>query len=158
MSKNSNGQSLIEVIIGVGVAIMLAISLIMTSLVTQRTARAARNNTQATKLGQEYMEEVRVFRDRRGFDLLPNTNTCQRLIITGPDPATSWNFADCEIGSPDGDCTTVLNNVVFCRSIEVSDTIPLVKKLITVRVKWDEPSGAKEVKTETFLTKWEGLP
>ena len=76
----SGGQSLVEVVVSVGIAVMLAISLITTSLITQKSSRAARNNSQATKLVQQTLEQLRVYRDRYGFAALPNV----------PQPPPAW--------------------------------------------------------------------
>src|SRR3990172_11075319 len=74
------GQSLIEVVVSVGVAVLLAVSLITTSLITQKSSRSARNNSQATKLVQQTLEQLRVYRDRYGFAALPNV----------PQPPPAW--------------------------------------------------------------------
>lgn len=161
MKKNHSGQSLIEVIIGVGVAVMLAISLITTSLVTQRTARSARNNTQATKLAQEYVEEIRGFRDRKGFSSLVDSG-CKIIQKTaGSTDPIDWSLQDCPTPPTEkpGE-KNPLNSVNFYRSMSIIAN-PLgstVEKLITVYIKWDESAGEKIVTSQTVLTKWEGLP
>src|SRR3989338_9855914 len=84
------GQSLIEVVIGAGISVILAIALISTSLIVQKTARAAKNNTQATKLAQETIEQLRVMRDRKGFAAI-GVGDCRGLVATGIDPVT-WQL------------------------------------------------------------------
>src|SRR5437879_249242 len=89
-----NGQTLIEVIVALGVAVILAVSLITTSLITQKAARSARNNTQATKLAQEYIEQIRVYRDRKGFAnafASVTENVCLKLNTTNPTPE-NWTL------------------------------------------------------------------
>jgi len=68
--RNYKGQTLIEVVVAVGVVVLLAVSLITTNLVTQKTSRSARNTTQATKLAQDYAEKIRIIRDRDGYEYI----------------------------------------------------------------------------------------
>lgn len=168
MKKDRKGQSLIEVIIGVGVAVMLAISLITTSLITQRTARSARNNTQATKLAQEYIEQIRVFRDRKGFSALSDGDCL--IIVKGstPEIPDTWSLSNTNCQplpgeDKDGEKIT-LNGVKFYKSVKIVPEAgsPTIKRTITVTIRWNETSGEnsgeKVVNSQTILTRWEGLP
>lgn len=149
MSKrSSSGQSLIEVVVSLGVAVVLAVSLIATSLVTQKTARVAKNNNQATKLAQESIEKIRVFRDRKGFGAL-TANSCLILGSSNPDP-TQWGLSTA--GCVDGESISA-SNTNFTRKIEIMDSSP-TSKLVTVIVSWDEPGGTQTVKNQTFLSQW----
>ena len=146
-----SGQSLVEVIIGVGVAVLLSVALITTSLITQKTARSARNRTQATKLAQEYIENIRIFRDRNGYDKLVTdiggkTEVC---INVGSVDYANW-IKSCAI---DGD-VVALGKVNFRRKLEF--TSPNASRLdVTATVKWDDTSGPQVVVAKTFITKWE---
>lgn len=155
-SHLSYGQSMIEVIISVGVAVILAVSLITTSLVTQRSARSARNNAQATKLVQQNLEQVRIFRDRQGFDSLPQDASCYTLGTVDQDPQnwqfyTTWCSTD-----PQGEVIT-LDNTAFFRKIAVSSS-GADKKLIAVTVSWTESGGTQSVVSQTILSSWENFP
>lgn len=154
-SKLLRGQSLIEVIVALGVAVILAVSLITTSLITQKSARSARNNTQATKLVQEYLEQIRIFRDRKGFPALVDTPItpsppCHTLNTTDADPV-NWTLVVCSGGS--GQSLT-FNNTQFTRKLVIANA-GTNGKLITVSVSWSESGGPKAVSTQTFLTDWE---
>src|SRR3989344_6372827 len=97
MSKRfKGGQSLIEVVVSLGVIVVLAVSLISTSLITQKTARTAKNNNAATKLTQESIEKIRVFRDRKGFDVL-TSDPCLMLNSSDVDPV-NWSLSSCSAG------------------------------------------------------------
>ena len=150
------GQSLIEVVVSIGIAVMLAISLITTSLITQKSSRSARNNSQATKLVQETMEQLRVFRDRKGFDQLPNSGTtvCVDLNADSTEPL-DWTL------QPIGPCpileTIPLNNTNFDRKIEIIND-GANKRLITLTISWDESGQTRSVKSQTFLGLWQNFP
>ena len=66
MLRNSeNGQTLIEVVITLGVALIIITSILVLVNASNRRATIARQSTQASKLAQEGMEIVRNIRDER---------------------------------------------------------------------------------------------
>lgn len=147
------GQSLIEVIVSVGIAVILAIALISAGLISNKTARSARDNTQATKLAEQAIEQIRVFRDRQGYGALA-VGTCYTLNTSASDPA-SWNLstASCPAGE-----SIMLNNTVFVRMFSIADastvTPPASKRLITVTVSWNESGGTQTVTNQTIFSQW----
>lgn len=151
-----SGQSLIEVVISIAIAALLAISLISTTLITQRTSHSAKNNTEATKLAQEGIELIRVFRDRQGYSLLTDS-TCFYL-----EESTSGNLdtlgkypGNCPSSPSYGELIQLSSNVSFYRTYAVAPAANA--KLVTVTVEWDEPGGRKKVENETFLSQWESF-
>ena len=159
--KNANfgGQSLIEVVVSIGIAVILAISLITTSLITQKSSRSARNNSQATKLVQQTLEQWRVYRDRYGFAALPNvpppTPAWYCLNTPNSDPSSwAWDNTSCTTTQ-----TISLDNSNFTRKIEVlNQGVSNEKRLITVTVSWDESGQTRSVKSQTFLSLWQDFP
>src|SRR3989344_5718486 len=141
--SDSLGQSLIEVVISIAIAAILAISLITTTLVTQRTSQSAKNNTEATKLAQEGIERIRVFRDRYGYDLLLNQD-CWTLDFTD---INSLQFYD--TSCPNGELIQPYNEASFYRTYKIGDAPSSTDvKLVTVTIKWDESGGQREVINE----------
>lgn len=151
LTIDRRGQSLIEVIVALGVVIILALSLVSTSLITQRASRAAKNQAQATKLVQQNIEQMRVFRDRLGFEQIPTSAVdCYILQTVNIDPA-NWTLATTS-------CTTggeniTLNKVTFTRKIAITSISP-IKKSITVSVSWNDSGNTLSVETQTYLTAW----
>ena len=147
------GQSLIEVVVSMAVVVAVAISLITATLVTQKSSKNARNNTMATKLVQEGLEEMRVFRDRKGFISLPpgSATTCWVLINTDNDPST-WGLKTL----PDAPCpeTVVLSGVSFSRTINVEDSPAgnASEKKVTVKAIWGGSGDAQTVSDVTYLS------
>ena len=154
-SRSHNlGQTMIEVVVGIGVVVILAISLVTTSLITQKTARSARNSTQATKLAQQIVEELRVFRDRKGFIALGSgTYSCIKSADSDPK---NWSLV---LVSNQLDCSsTPISDTLFTAEIKIIDdqsTNPVIKKKVEVVVSWPESGGMQQVKHQTFLTLWE---
>jgi len=155
---NCNGQSLIEVVISIALAAILAISLISTTLITQKTSQSAKNNTEATKLAQEGVETIRVLRDRQGYDVLLNGD-CYTLEYSVPGNIDSLQFytARC-VTEPKGELIQPNNESSFYRTYKIEDAPSSTDvKLVTVTIKWDESGGQKEVKHETIFSNWESF-
>lgn len=149
MISNKHGQTLIEVIIALAVAVILALALITTSLVTQKAARSARNQSQATKLAQEYLEQIRVFRDRNGYTMLIN-GTCVRL--NGSDPA-SWTLGTSGCPEP-----VPLGTSTFYRKFDISDDpVKANQKIVKVIIEWTDQAGPQSITSQTVLTNWENI-
>ncbi len=148
--KQVDGQSLIEVIVSVGIAAILAVAIISASLVSNKTARTARSNAQATKLAEEYIEEIRVFRDRQGYGALSN-NSCYIINMPSSDPS-SWTLTD------GGSCpqTLVEGGMNFTRQLAIADGTDLNTKLITATVQWIDSGGTQTVTSHTILSLWQG--
>ncbi len=145
----SGGQTLVEVIVALGVVVALAVSLVTASLVTQRSARSAKNNTQATKLVQQTIEQLRVLRDRQGFSVLAN-NTYYCVKNTNLDPL-SWVLEPQATNCPKNGLVT-LNNVDFTPKITISAGANSKQKMITVEVSWMDTSGTQKVTNVTNLS------
>lgn len=152
---NWKGQSLIEVVVALAVVIMLAISLVATTLLVQKASKNASDTTKATKLVQQNIEQVRIFRDRNvgGFDTLPASG-CFRIDTSGADPA-SWNLvplASCTPIPPPGAEVLVFNNTTFSRWLSFAAPTS-TEKTLTVVVSWSDSSGIQQVSNSTFLSK-----
>ncbi|MBI4037895.1 hypothetical protein HY382_02525 [Candidatus Curtissbacteria bacterium] len=159
MKKSKYGQSMIEVVVGVGVAVLLGVSLITTTLITQRTARSARNNTQASKLVQGYTEKMRIIRDRQGFDTLTakvnSANNAACSYINDADTnITLWFLVSCP--DPRGYPLT-LDKTTFYQKVKINGALPLSgdKVDFLIAVEWDEQGAAKKIESQAFLTRWD---
>ncbi|MBI2599189.1 type II secretion system protein [Candidatus Curtissbacteria bacterium] len=153
--KIESGQSLIEVVVALGVVTALAVSLVATTLFVQRASEGARNNTQATKLVQQNIEQIRIFRDRNasGFDALPASG-CYTLNTTNPNPA-AWTLAGlsaCSPIPPAGSEAIILNNTTFSRWFSFASDSS-TKKTVVVTVSWTDSGGVQQVVNWTFLSK-----
>ena len=147
----NSGQSLIEVVIGMAIATLLTVALVSVTIYTQKLSLSAKNNTQATKLVQQSIEEVRAIRDRRGFDVL-TSGTCFKISKPTSDPST-WmlsSAAPCpEIANP----SHLAGDPDFSRKIEILSGANLERKQVVVTVTWTESSGTQTVTNSTFLSR-----
>lgn len=107
MKDSSKGQTLLEVILAIGVAALVLIGLTRAVTVALRNAQFAKKQALATQYAQEGMEKVRAYRDQTDWTIF--TSNC--------DPG---------IGSPAG-----FSRSVNC-SVSGGDRVE-----VTVTVSWD---------------------
>ena len=146
------GQSLIEVVIAMAVVVGLTVALVTVTLVVQKTSRTSKNNSQATKLVQQNIEQIRILRDRQGFASLAN-NDCWVLTNTADINPNNWKLAN-NLSVPPAPCpeTVPLNQVEFLRSLKIEDGINFDQKKVTVAVSWADSGGTQSVSNQTILS------
>jgi len=125
---NQRGQTLIEVVAGIGLLVIVVTALIGMGIVALKTSTSARNRTVAAKLASEGMEIARSVRDQSGLDAVVSI-PAQDIDVDG-----------------DGDTD-------FTRQTDVS-LVAAGKKQVTVAVSWPESSGTKSVSVTSYLTDW----
>jgi Tfp pilus assembly protein PilV len=167
------GQSLVEVVIALGIAITIVIAFTNATLSSVRNSQFAKDQNQATKHVQESLEIIRAIRDQDStvggspWSALWTTNLsgansgnsaytgkCYTLDKTG----VSYSFTMSEAGGS-GSCSDTNDAVIdtqFKRKINISnDTTSIDKKLIRVRVYWTDAKGTHSSDISTYLTKWQ---
>jgi hypothetical protein len=127
-SGTQGGQTLVEVLAGLGLILIVVTALIGMGVVALKTSTAARNQTVAAKLADEGMEIARSVRDQSGFTALTSV-PAQGIDVDG-----------------DGDDD-------FTRQTDVS-LESAGKKRVVVTVSWSESSGTKSVSVSSYLTDW----
>lgn len=96
METKERGQSLLEVTIAIGVAVLIVTAITIVTVNGLRNSQFAQNQTQATKLAQDGLEQVKAVRDRDG-------------IVTIGSSTASWssqNWSGCGSG-----CTFSLGRI-----------------------------------------------
>jgi hypothetical protein len=134
------GQSLIELIIAIGIFIFAVSALIFLVLDSYVSGRLAAEITKADFLAQEGLEAVRSIRDNSWSDLTAGT---YGLTISGDH----WIFKE----APE-DVSDQLNN--GSRVIEIENIDQYRKKVIS-RINWRFSQRAEEVSLESYLTNWQ---
>jgi len=171
MRHDSKGQSLIEVLIAIAIAMIISVALINLVVSATKDAQHAKNIARASKIATEGVEFVRTVRDRQGwgdgttgFSAYGNntTSSCNPLLLGqcfNSVNTTSWILT----GSG-GTGETVEN--IFTRSYVICHThdpaaasCPTVtnnpcESVVNVLVRWEETSGIQEAKSTVKLTDW----
>ncbi len=155
---------MIEVVVGLGIATILAVALISTTVYTQKLSRSAKNRAQATKLAQQAVEQLRSFRDSQagGFANLPATVGC--YYDTSNTDFLVWVFSSAVLPCADPPIITpspvetiapspgsASADVTFSRWVRFSN-ITASKKEFTVYVAWTGSSGLEYVKNSSSLS------
>lgn len=125
--SSEEGQSLIEVIIALTIAVIVILALVRVTVTSIRNAAFARNRSQATRYSQEWMEEAREMRDDQGDAF----------------------FTDSFATNPCGASDTV---GIFTRARTCGlngETMSVV-----VEVEWNDAAGPHKSELETRLTNW----
>lgn len=142
------GLSLIEVVVSLAILGFLAVALISTTLISQKGARVAKADAQAAKLVQEYTEQIRIFRDRKGFSSLVDTPANQVTCINSTNFSNPESWTLTTAGCPE---QNVVDNVTFTRKLNIAP-IDVHRKQITVTVTWVDSSGTQKREHVSILS------
>lgn len=149
-NKNAPGQSLIEVVIALAVAVIIAVALVGLTVIALRNAQFAKTQNTATRLSQEGVEKTRSWRDNNWVDFSSRKGTtymldssCQFL----PSLSCTTTGASCAIAGNENH----LVNGQFLRCVTLTDG-GTDQVNVTVVTKWQDGSGDHESRTETFLS------
>lgn len=171
MLKDSRGQTMIEVLVALSIAVVVIGALAIATIVSIRNASFAENQTKATKLAQEGIEKVKIIRDRDGpvtlsygapqptqkfSDLwnIPLYNSCNPCYFQFPatNPLSLTGSPSVASQEVDG-----LSRVVLIEDEERNEAYPSeayrYEKKVIVKVRWTDPSGTHESNLQTVLVK-----
>lgn len=167
--SSEKGQSLLEVIVVMTVGVIIIGSLVFATIASLRNAQFAKNQTQATKLAQEAIEEVRSARTRDGVirglqsgDLRWNDDgfwnlriddTCTQPCYFKLADAGQLDFLSSASNSlPD---SSKLADTQFKRVVVLSDDAQnnsyKNEKKVTVIVGWIDYAGEHQSRLTTIL-------
>lgn len=152
-----SGQSIIEVVVSIAIAAILAVSLISTLLVTQKTSNSSKNTEVANDLAIEYMEQLRIYRNRNGVGAF-KIGDCILRSPHGSDPATWSAYAPGDPGYPGGSpCgkAIAVNTILYTLRFDINNLVapPNEKIEVAITVTWDESGGAKAITHTSILSK-----
>jgi len=139
MSNGVKGQSLIELIIAIGIFVFVISALVFLVLDSYISGRLAAEITKADFLAQEGLEAARSIRDNNWSDL---TSGAHGLVIS----EGHWIFQ----GASE-DISDQLNNGSRIIEIDMDQN----RKKVTSRVNWQFSQRTEEVSLVSYLTNWQ---
>ncbi|MBI4038186.1 hypothetical protein HY387_00835 [Candidatus Daviesbacteria bacterium] len=161
-SSREKGQSLLEVIIVIAVAILVVGALVFAAIFSLRNAQIAKNQAQATKLAQEGIEKVRTGRDRNSTVLIPGAVNSWNGNPSGaiweyPIYSGCGSAGDCyfKLNATSSDLIWVASSTTFPES--AAEPVPpppekmLFKRIIILS---DEPLNFDKEKKVTAVVQW----
>lgn len=127
-SKTGNGQTLLEVVIALAVALLVILALVRVTITSIRNAGFAKNQALATQYAQEAMEKIRAYRDQNDWmTFVANCNATLTSFVP-PTPFSLSPTSGCACGSDS--CT------------------------ITEIITWIDSQGTHKSELITRLTEW----
>lgn len=138
--SNNSGQSLIEVIVGVGVVLVLISGLVVGTTSSLKTSRLVIAKTEAGKYAQEGIELARGLRDLSWADFQAKTGS---WCIDG-----SGNWTQTSVP-----CGININNK-YARQIDLVWNALDERMEAKVTVRWHEVDRDLETNLETYFTNW----
>jgi len=126
--KKIKGQSLVEMVIAIGIVLIVIVALVAVTTFSIRNAIFSRNQSLATKYAQEAIEKVRAYREQNTWDNFKAN--CSNVIseINLPTPFSFYSGTGC-----------------ICEA-DICD--------VKVIVSWTDNKGTHKSEITTSLTKW----
>lgn len=149
--SDNNGQSLIEVIVAIGIVTLVLAGLVSAVTFSLSNSQFARNKALATKYAQEGMEWLRVQRDSNWYAFNQMSPDSGSLYCMSALPATITSL-------PPGACNTLViddSYDIFRREVTLTGNTDDDRVNILLRVWWPQGTRDSEVSVNTILTKWQ---
>lgn len=141
MKEAKNGQSLLEVLVALGVAVLVVLALVGATTIAIRNASFARSQAQATKYAQETMEWLRAERDNDWLDF------SEKAGVTYCLSELNWN-------SPIP-CSVFALGDTFKREVVLTTDLEGDKIEAKVTVSWREQRKTYQSQLYSYFTKWQ---
>lgn len=150
--SGEKGQSLIELVVSLAIAILVLSSLAFAIITSLRNAQFAKNQAQATKLAQESLEKIRSLRDRNGVVDSYYFNDLWSRPLSCAEGTCYYFFNQSGVLTEGNSVETIVPN--FTRQIQIEDisaATSATQKQITAVVRWNDSAGVHESRLTTIL-------
>jgi len=141
MKNNSQGQTLVEAVVVIGVVVLLVTGLVSATTASLRSVQSGRIRSQAVSLSQEGLEIARGIRDENWDDFIGLVG--QHCLGDNQQMAPSAGSCTPNILTPQGSLT---------RAVTFDWQDP--KMVVTVTVSYIEGEGTRDVTNITYFTRW----
>lgn len=143
--KKNSGQSLIEVVVAVGMMALLLTAVLSLIALSVKNSRLANDRTKAVAFAQQGVELMRAYRDLSWNRLLSQVDN-----NTVYDLPENWTVGPEDLSSP---CVEKNIYGVFTRCVTLVDIEGVVSVVLTVS--WVEGSQTYQTVQTTRLSLWE---
>ena len=141
MKKNSSGQTLVEVVVAIGVVVLLVTGLIVATSVTLKASQYGKMRSLGTQYAQEAIEAARNLRDSGWSTFLLYGGTSQCLDKTG-------NWTPMSVSCPyDIDS-------IYSRTVMYTWDALNSRMNVDVAVTWVDGAKTYSSTLSTYLTQW----
>jgi type II secretory pathway pseudopilin PulG len=171
--NNSKGQSLLELVVGLGLVVLIVSALAFSTISGLRNSQFSKNQAQATKYAQEYIERVRTIKNNDYAVCLQSGNgsctTWSQIWATSFGQTYLSANGACEsegctfyVDGPSAGCNPLCLkysanpaslNGGFLEQVIIQDEVLNQKKVI-VNISWNDTSGSHKSQLVTVLSKF----
>jgi len=143
---DQKGQSLVEMIVIIGMVVLLATGIVAGTTMSLSRSKTAQTRSEALAFAQAGIELTRTKRDQ-GWDA---------FVIFGSPAGTYCVGSDGIFGQRQTSCTVANINNIYTRSIALTlQTVNEVEVMNVVSlVSWGDQSLSNQVHLATYLTQW----
>jgi type II secretory pathway pseudopilin PulG len=134
----NSGQTLVEIIVVVGVVVLLVTGLVIGTTSSLRIGEAGKIRSQAVKLAQEGIELARTVRD---------TQWSSFAAMNG-----AYCLGETNVWTPATGICAVNIGTTFTRTVDFAFVDP--RMTVTATVTWQDSNGTKQTSLKTYFTKW----
>lgn len=140
MTQKTNGQTLVEIVVVIGVVVVLTTALLILTTYSIKTSRLSALKSQATKYAAEGMEFTRQRRDAgwTDFRALDKSDWCL-------NDGGGWTI---------GVCTENVQKL-YTRDVEFAWDDAAQRMNVTVTVGWQEGGNYYSSQLQSFFTEWQ---
>lgn len=162
VQTNNLGQTLLEVVIALGIGVIVVTALTIVTISGIRNSQYSQNQLRATKLAQDWIEQIRSFRDQ-------NATICNLGTVTDWNSSTGLFLARvCPTSLPcytvvqtDPTCrlkvvtqaTTDNSQAPFSRQAQIQDYGSSDQEKVTITTSWSDFSGNHQSILVTILSR-----
>lgn len=142
MRKFNKGQTLVEVIMSMGVAVIVIVALVILATSALRNAQESLRKSESGKLANAGVEAAIYFKNVWGFDQLPSGNYQLLGSESGTvlQPSAEW----INVSTPSG--------LTYRRNISITNASGTMTIISTVA--WDDTQGEKQTQVQRVVTDW----
>lgn len=140
-TRSQQGQSLVEIIVAVGVVILLVMGIVVATTTSLRSGQRGKDKGLAVKYAQEGIELVRDLRNQGWIDFQSRDG----LWCLAKDGTWTKSL---------GTCDANIDNL-YTRGVTFGWDAGNSRMNVVVVVSWSDGDIPRDVKLETFLTQWQ---
>lgn len=148
MTKFKGGQSLIEMVVAVGMMSLLMVALLSVISLSIKNTRLAQARTQAVGLAQEGIELMRAYRDFSWNDFYAKADGQSYTLVDNWTVEAGLTQSGCNEFSY-FDASQFFSRCVTLSAVEVG------RVTVEVIIYWQEGSQLKNISQSTNLSLWE---
>lgn len=142
--QSARGQTLVEVIVVVGVVILLVTGLVAGTVSSLRTNQSGRDRALATKYVQEGIELSRKLRD----------NSWSTFFSYGLPAGKLWCLSKVGTWSDTLPCSINIDTV-YTRSVSFTWDVANSRMEVKSTVSWNDGNGNHQSQLSTYFTQWQ---